>query len=151
MAALAGDHVIVKLDDSSGTLQTFDAGDITSVELGLTYTQHEVTGFGDAVQNFINGQLQAPVTLKGYLTTTATTGTHTVINGAFLAGSKVTLVVQVGDNTTPTTGDPEYTGEFYIESYTPTLETGGAVMFTAVLKPARPGVGESEPQWGTVS
>ncbi len=37
-----------------------------------------VTGFGDAVHNVINGQLQAPVSLKGFLTTTDNTGTHTV-------------------------------------------------------------------------
>ena len=34
--ALAGAHVMVKLDDSSGTLRTFADGDITSVDLGLT-------------------------------------------------------------------------------------------------------------------
>ncbi len=70
--ALSGDHVVVKMDDAGGTLRTFAAGDITSVDLGLSVDQHDVTGFGDAVHSAINGQLQAPVTLKGYLTTTAT-------------------------------------------------------------------------------
>lgn len=135
--ALAGDHVIVKLDDSGGTLRTFANGDITSVDLGLTFAQHDVTGFGNAAQNFINGQVQAPVTLKGFLTTTASTGTHTVINGAFVAGTQVTLRVAVGNNATPQVGvDPEYSGEFYIESYKPMLETGKAVQFEATLKPA---------------
>ncbi|MBL8164651.1 MAG: hypothetical protein JNJ61_21865 [Anaerolineae bacterium] len=48
----------------------------------------------------------------------------------------MSLEVQVGNNATPTTGDPKYTGEFYIESYVPMIETGKAVMFTATLKPA---------------
>lgn len=134
--ALAGDHVTVKLDDSGGSPQQFANGDITSVDLGLTNDQHDVTGFGDAAHKFINGQLQAPVTLKGFVTTTALIGTHTVINGAFVAGSAVTLEVQVGNNAPPQANDPKYTGEFYVESYKPVIESGKAVTFEATLKPA---------------
>jgi hypothetical protein len=142
--ALAGDHVVVKMNNNQ-----FAAGDITSVDLGMTYDQHDVTGFGDAVHRVINGQLQAPVTLKGFLTTTATIGTHTVIGAAFAAGSQVTLEVQVGQNAPPTTNDPKYRGEFFIESYKPVMETGGAVKFEATLKPAV-GSGTDMPQWGVV-
>jgi hypothetical protein len=123
--AIAGDHVIVKLDDSGGTLRQFASGDITSVDLGQTFDQHDVTGFGDAVHRVIDGQLQSPVTLKGFLTTTANTGTHTVIKDAFAQSKQVSLEVQVGQNAPPTTGDPKYTGEFYIESYKPILEMVG--------------------------
>ena len=144
--ALAGDHVIVKLDDSGGTPRQFADGDILSVDLGLTSDQHDVTGFGDAVHRFINGQLNAPVTLRGYVTTTANTGTHTVIKDALAAGSQVTLEVQVGNNAAPTGGDPKYSGEFYVRSYVPEIRTGGAVMFTATLQPAT----GTAPAWGTV-
>jgi hypothetical protein len=145
--ALAGDHVVVKLDDSSGTLRTFDVGDISSVDLPLTNVQHDVTGFGDVVQNFINGQLQAPVTIKGFLTTTTNTGTHTVIRGAQVAGTQVTLRVAIGNNATPVVGtSPEYTGEFFIEAYKPVIETGKAIMFEATLKPAT----GTAPAWGTM-
>jgi hypothetical protein len=144
--ALAGDHIIVKLDDSGGTLRTFANGDIKSVDLPLTNDQHDVTGFGDVVHKFINGQMRAPVTIKGFLTTTASVGTHTVINGAFVAGTQVTLNLAVGNNATPVSGDPQYSGEFYITSYTPMIETGGAVMFTATLQPAL----GTAPSWGVV-
>jgi hypothetical protein len=144
--ALSGEYIVVKMDDSGGTLRTFADGDITSVDLGQTFDQHDVTGFGDAVHNVINGQLQAPVIIKGYLTTTADIGTHTVIQGAFAAGAQVSLEVQVGQNATPTTGDPEYTGEFIVESYKPVIESGGAVKFEASLKPAT----GTAPVWGTV-
>ena len=60
--------------------------------------QFNVTGFCDEAHQFINGQLQAPVTIESYLTTESPSGTHTVIQGAFAAGSQVTLEVQVGDN-----------------------------------------------------
>src|SRR5690606_6768475 len=100
---------------SAGTPRTFADGDITSVDLGLTNDQHDVTGFGDGVHKFINGQAQAPVTIRGFLTTTADIGTHPVINGAFQTGSQVTLRVAVGNNAAPTSGDPEYSGEFIVE------------------------------------
>lgn len=144
--ALSGDHVLVKLDDASGTLRTFANGDIRSIDLGLNFDQHDVTGFGDAGHKFINGQLNAPVTIQGYVTTTASTGTHTVISPAFAQGKQVSLEVQVGQNANPVTGDPKYTGEFYVESYRPSLATGGAVMFTATLKPAT----SAAPAWGVV-
>lgn len=144
--ALSGEYIVVKMDDSGGTLRQFADGDITSVDLGLTFDQHDVTGFGDAVHNMINGQLQAPVIVKGYLTTTADIGTHTVIQGAFAAGAQVSLEVQVGQNATPTTGDPEYSGEFIVESYKPVMENGAAVTFEASLKPAT----GTAPVWGTV-
>jgi hypothetical protein len=134
--ALAGDHVRVKLEDSGGTLQLLDSGDVISVDLGLAYDQHDVTSFGDPVYQMINGLVQAPVTLRGYLTTTPATGTHTVIRGAYMAGTPVSLEVQVGNNAPPTGGDPKFTGEFYIDSYRPVIETGKAVMFMATLKPA---------------
>ena len=94
--ALSGDHVIVKMDDSGGTLRQFADGDIRSIDLGQQYDQFDVTGFGDEAHQFINGQLQAPVTIEGYLTTESPGGTHTVIQGAFAAGSQVTLEVQGG-------------------------------------------------------
>jgi hypothetical protein len=144
--ALAGDHVVVRLDDAAGTLRTFNNGDIISVDIPLAFDQHDVTGFGDAAHLFINGQLNAPVTLRGYMTTTATVGTHTVIRDAYQQGKQVSLQVDVGQNTAPITGDPRFSGEYIIESYQPMLETGKAVMFTARLKPA---IGTA-PVWGVV-
>ncbi len=145
--ALAGDHVVVKLDDRDGTLRQFADGDIRSVDLPLQYDQHDVSGFGDAAHEVLTGQLTAPVVLRGYLTLTADTGTHPVINGAYAAGAQVSLVVQVGDNADPVSGDPEFSGEFVVASYTPTIVTGGAVTFRARLVPAT----GSAPVWGTVA
>jgi len=147
MAKLAGDHIQVILDDSGGTPRTFADGDIISVDVPLTYDQYDVSGFGDDVHNMINGLLQAPVTVRGYLTTTANIGTHPVIQGAFAAEAQVTLTVQVGQNADPTTGDPEFEGEYIVESYKPTIEHSGAITFEAALKPAN----GTAPAWGTVA
>ena len=75
------------------------------------------------------------------------TGTHPVIQGAFAAGSQVTLTVQVGQNAAPTSGDPEFEGEFVVESYKPEIQAGGAITFTATLKPAT----GAAPAWGVVA
>jgi hypothetical protein len=147
MAKLAGDHIQVILDDSGGTPRTFDDGDIISVDVPLTHDQYDVSGFGDAVRNFINGLLRASVVIRGYLTTTASTGTHPVIQGAFAAESQVTLTVQVGQNADPTTGDPEYEGEYVVESYKPVMQHSGAISFEARLRPAT----GTAPAWGTVA
>src|SRR5258707_8948939 len=125
--ALAGDYVVVKMQDSGLTLRTFANGDIISVDPGETYDQFDVTGFGDLAHHFINGQIQAPVTIRGFLTTTALTGTHTVIKGAFAAGTQVQFRVAVGNNATPVVGtDPEYSGTFIVQSYLPVLQNGQA-------------------------
>lgn len=149
MPALAGDHVVVKMYASGGSAQAFDAGDIISVDLGQNYDQHDVTGFGDTVHKMINGQLKSPITLKGYLTTTAVTGTHTVIKGAINNQTKMTVEVQIGNNAPPTTGDPKFSGDFYVASYSQSIAPGGAITFTATLNPAV-GVGSGVPVWGTV-
>lgn len=52
----------------------------------------------------------------------------------------------MGDNAAPVASDPNYSGEFLIGSYRPQIMTGGAVLFTATLKPA---TGDA-PVWGTV-
>ncbi|MBL8131798.1 MAG: hypothetical protein JNL42_08065 [Anaerolineae bacterium] len=42
---------------------------------------------------------------------------------------------------------PEFSGEFYVESYKPALDTGKAVTFEATLKPAT----GTSPAWGTMA
>jgi hypothetical protein len=144
--AIAGDHILVKLDDSSGTPRQFANGDIIAIEVPLQADQYDVTGFGDVTHDVINGQMNLVVTMRGYLTLTATTGTHTVLRDVYQQGKQVTLEVQVGNNAAPITGDPKLSGEFYVESYVPMLETGKAITFTARLKPAL----NVAPVWSTV-
>jgi len=151
MTALAGDHVLIKMDDAGGTLRTFETGDIVSVDLGQENDQYNVTDFGDQVNKVVNGQLRSQVSLRGYVTNTPNVGTHRVIQGAYAAGAQVTLEVQVGDNAAPTEGDPSYGGEFLVANYQTILASGGAVMFSASLVPAigtAPAWSESESSGG---
>jgi hypothetical protein len=144
--ALAGDHIVVKLDDSGGTPRQFAAGDIIAIDVPMTIDQYDIAGFGDALHSMINGQMNLAVTMRGYLTLTATTGTHTVLRDVYQQGKQVSLEVQVGNNAAPASGDPKFTGEFYVESYVPVTETGKAIQFVARLRPAS----GTTPVWGTV-
>jgi hypothetical protein len=147
---LSGDYVVVKMEDRDEAVQQFDNGDIISVDLGLAYAQHDVTGFGDDAQNFISGQLQAPVTIRGYLTTTPTTGTHTLLSSAYQSGRTVQFEVHVGKNAPPSTNDPKFWGDFIVDSYRPSIENGNAVTFVATLKPASLEA-TNIPVWDTVA
>jgi hypothetical protein len=144
MVKLAGDHIAVIMDDSTGEPRQFDPGDIISVDVPLTYAQHDVSGLGSAVHHAVNGQLQAPVTVKGYLTTSALTGTHTVIDPVYRQGLPVRLTVWVGQNAAPQGGDPEYEGIFLVERYQSAVESGGPITFEAALRPAS----QVAPEWG---
>ncbi|MCK6580633.1 MAG: hypothetical protein L6Q98_21285 [Anaerolineae bacterium] len=144
--ALAGDHVVVKATNSAGQVKQFAAGDIIAVDLPVGIDQYDVSGFGDAMHNVINGQMNLTVGLRGYLTLTADTGTHTVLRDVYQQGKKVTLEVQVGNNAAPVVGDPKFTGEFYVDSYVPVIETGKAIQFVARLRPAT----GTAPIWTTV-
>ncbi len=145
--SLSGDFVVVKMSDGGGTLRTFANGDIISVDPTLAYDQVDATGFGSEAHNTILGQIKGEVTLKGYLTTTASVGTHPVINSAYRVGNQVTLRAAVGNNTAPQTGDPEYSGTFIVDSYVQSVEAGKAVTFTATLKPAT----GTAPSWGLMA
>lgn len=144
--ALAGDHIVVKLDNSGGFPQQFANGDIIAVDIPISIDQYDVTGFGDALHDMINGQMNLTVAVRGYMTLTPNTGTHTVLRDVYQQGKQVTLEVQIGNNTAPTTGDPKFTGEFIVESYVPIIETGKAIQFVARLKPAT----GTPPTWGVV-
>ncbi|MEM6528604.1 MAG: hypothetical protein AAF653_09940 [Chloroflexota bacterium] len=144
---VAGDHIQITMDDLRGVPRTFVPGDIISVNLGHEFPQHDVTGFTNRTHYAINGQVRATVTLRGHLTGTADTGTHPVINGVFVSGATVTLRVSVGNNATPISGDPEYSGEFVVASYQPMLSTDSAINFEAQLVPAT----GTAPSWGTMS
>jgi hypothetical protein len=146
--AIAGDYIVVKMDDSGGTLRTFAGTDIISVTPPFAYDQIDVTAVGSEVGASINGLISAPVTITGYFTTTAATGTHTVINGSYAGNKQVTFRCAVGNNAAPQVGvDPEFSGEYLVDSYSVSVENGRSLTFTATLKPTS----STAPGWATMA
>ena len=142
----------VKFDDSSGAVQDI-SGDLlpgTFTGGGLIFDRAEMTGVSDAVKNFLAAHPMSELSGQFHLNDTATTGAHTVfisqigVNGA--AGLN-TLTLEWGQSgAAPTTGDPDWEGEYILISM-PLSMSGGKTIMTATWLPVTSAV----PVWGTVT
>ena len=80
--------VLFKVDDVAGpTLQTIAVNSISVC--GITYEEHDLTAFQDAVSGALPGMPSAPVEIGGPFDNTVANGSHTV------------LAAVVGDTTLP--------------------------------------------------
>jgi len=133
----------VYVDNSADAAQDISA-DVSNVSgAGLDYETSDVTGYSDGVKNFTIGHPSSEIEITGPFDNTATTGAHTVFTG--IAGSMAatrTLTVQIGIRAAPTTGDPEFEGEYYCSKYV----VGGDGTYSAMLVPAS----GTAPAWGSV-
>ena len=145
MAKLAGDHVSVSVDNSSGTAKDITL-DVNAVDTGIVTDAHDVAAFGEAFHNFVPGQADAPITLTG-LFNSATDRSHDVLKDLQSSGVVVTITIGIGQNTAPTTGDPEFEGEYYCVGYTPSASNAAAITFTANFVVAN----ATGAVWGTVA
>lgn len=145
MAKLSGQYLVVYIDDSGDSPRDVSS-DVKSIDIPDEYGEIDATGFSDGAVNSISGMPSFNVEITGMFNPGATTGLYTVLNGIKGGGAK-TLTVQIGQGAAPTTGDPEFEGEFWLQkmnvSATPQGETG----ITASLRPS----GSTAPAWGTVA
>lgn len=146
MAKLAGRFLKVYIDDSSGAAQDV-SNDIESVDIPDEYGELDVTGFGEGSDNSMPGMPSFPVEITGMFNPTATTGLFTVLKGIVGGYTARTLTVQVGQNAAPTTGDPEFEGEFWCSKMNVSATPKGKVALTASFRVS----GSVAPAWGTVS
>ena len=126
--------------------QTLDCS-LTAVDgAGITYDQTDITGLCNTIKEYVQGQGDVSVALSGYLSNTATTGSHTVIEPLNGDTTGSTLTIQYGIRAAATTGDPEFEvtamGVFdYLVS-----ASGGAPTWSAALRPLT----GATAAWGTV-
>ena len=139
-------YIKILLDDSGGTARDITSSVDTIGDIGLTHEQTDVTALSDTVMQYLSGRGDADIQLGGPFNNTATTGAHAVLTSLNGANTAATLTIQIGIRAAPTTGDPEFEGEFVVTKYTPSVDMG-AVKWSASLKPA---FGTSAPAWGTV-
>jgi len=146
MAKLAGKHIKVFLDDSGGAAREI-SGDVESIDIPNEYGELDTTGFNEGSENSIPGMPAFPVELSVFMNPAATTGAYTVISGIVGKYAGKTLTVQVGQNVTPTNGDPEFEGEFWCQKMNFSADPKGRKMLSVSLRP----YGSTAPAWGTVS
>jgi hypothetical protein len=140
----------VYFDAAGSTAQEITTSVTNIPQLPLTFQEIEAGGYGEEM-NYLGGRGDSQITIEMLFTTTASVGTHTVFAAYMTSANRNvagTLTVQIGDNAAPTTGSPEFEGEFIVQSYVVVPELNGAVRATATLRVA---VGQALPAWGTVS
>ncbi len=136
----------ILVDNSAGSVQGL-SGDLVPGSLaggGITLDEVELTGVSEAVKNFLWGHGNSEITAQFYLNDTATTGAFTVLKAAPYTG---TVTLQWGSTgAAPTTGDPEWEGEYVILSSAAAMNAGAAIINARFLP-----TGSTAPAWGTVS
>ena len=139
----AGRWIKVTVDDSTPTARDISAGVKDISPVGLVYNEKDVTGYGDAVVNYVLGHPEAPIDMTCELDNTADTGAYTVISSIVgLMTATYTVDVSFGIRAAAAGGDPQFDGEYYCAS----LIMQGDATFTARFVPAL-GVA---PAFGTV-
>jgi hypothetical protein len=145
MAKLSSKFMTVNVDDSGGTARDI-SNDVESVEIPYNYDEHDVTGFSEGSHNVITGLAAMPITINGNFNAAATTGSHTVLSGILGSTTSKTVTIDIGQGAAPTTGDPEWSGEYTLTAYTVSAgDPTGPLKFTATLNV----MGSTAPSWGT--
>lgn len=152
MAGVPGKNKIersfrILVDDSAASPQDL-TGDLVPGSLkggGIVLDQVDMTGVSETVKNALAGQGDAPITAKFHMNDTTTTGAFTVIKG--IAGLVGTVTLQYGSaGAAPSTGDPEWEGEYTCLGFSVAPEGGKHVLSVSFV----PG-STTPPAWGTVS
>ena len=137
---------LIQIDDS-GTAPRDLTGDLipgTITGGGRTLDEVEMTGVSDEYKNFLSGHANSEIGGQFYLNDTAVTGSFTVLNG--IVGVVGTITMQFGAGAAPTTGDPEWEGEYICLAADIAL-AGNKPVVNARFLPS----GSVAPAWGTVT
>jgi hypothetical protein len=145
-------HITVTVDDSGGTARNI-SGSITSIgNIGITYDQSDVTTIANSVKQYLTGYGDASIDLSGPVNNDAAaaapaeTGASTILPALADSGNASTVTIAIGIRAAPTSGDPEFSGEFVCTGYVVNASTTDAT-WSASFKPA---FGAAAPAWGTV-
>jgi len=136
----------ISVDDSGGTARDL-SGDLVPGSIGgggLVYDEADMTGVSEAVYNFLAGHATSEITASFHMNDTATTGATTVLNG--VDGTVVTITLAWGQGAAPTSGDPDWEGEYVVLSANIALD-GNKFVHQCTFKPS----GSTAPAWGTVT
>lgn len=138
-------------DDTGATARNL-SGDLVPGSVsggGLTFDEANMTGVSETVVNFLRGHANSTISAQFHMNDTATTGATTVLNAQAAPGvaGTGTLTLQWGQSgAAPTTGDPEWEGE-YVLTVNEIGLNGNTFVHNCTFRPT----GATPPAWGTVS
>jgi hypothetical protein len=135
------------VDNSSASLSQVKINNISLV--GLVYEEHDMTAYQDAVKSALAGMPDAPIEISGPFDSTASTGSHVILNDLPALYTPLALDVRFGIRHAWESGEPTFgitgsaTNGYHCVSYVVDPNT---FMFTAkfVLFP-----GSAAPAWDT--
>lgn len=139
--------VRLSFDDSGGVARDLSAGLVPGSLSGPGNAAEEIemTAVSNEMRNFLAGHKDSEVSGQFYLDDTADTGAHTVLKG--MIGNTGTLTIQFGAaGAAPTTGDPEWEGEYGLFDASVGM-SGGKPVINARWKPGT----ATAPAWGTMA
>ena len=136
------------IDDSGSSIREIPVNDISVV--GVSYEEHDLTAFQDAVKGALPGMPDAPIEIGGPFDSSSTTGSHTVLSGIVGGVTPLTLDCKFGMRGA-WSSEPQFgitassTSGYLCTSY---LVNANDMTYTArfVLFP-----GSSLPAWGTAA
>lgn len=130
--AIHGKNGVFSLEDSGATTLRALTTDLTNVRFGRSNDVHDVTALGTAAHAFMAGLTNGTIALDGFFTTTASTGTATVLDSLLgLIGTSAGW--EYGPDGS-TTGKVKYSGEAILESLDYTQPVADVVTFAATLR-----------------
>lgn len=138
----------IYVDDSGATARDL-SGDLIPGTIqggGVVLDEVDMTGVSDTIKRALGGYGDSPITARFHMNDTATTGAFTVLKGR--EGDSGTVTLQYGQNgDAPTTGDPEWEGEYTLMSCNVVADGGRMVLDCRFI----PQSGAADPAWGTVA
>lgn len=134
-------------DDSGGTPRDLSSSLVKNSVSGLGIAREDIdmTGASDDLMSSLAGQGSGEITAQFIMDDTATTGSSTVLFPQ--VGNTGTFTGQFGQSgAAPTTGDPEWEGEYTLLAADVSI-TGGRAVISARWRVAP----SATPAWGTVA
>lgn len=133
MAKLTGPFISISID-KAGTLKDVSS-DIESVDIPDEWLDADMTGFGEGVENFLPVLPTMVITFVGKMNP-ATDRLYDVAKANRGLYTSQTVTIKIGQNATPTTGDPQISGEFMQQKMQMGATPKTAIGMTLVYKPA---------------
>ncbi len=140
-------YIKVLFDDAAGTPRDLSDSVKTIGGIGLNYDAVDVTALANEVKQYLSGRGDSPIEMSGTFNNTADVGAHVVIAPQNGQNKSSTLTIQIGSQAAPTTGDPEWEGEYSVFGYTVNAGESEATWASSF----KPMAGAAAPAWGTVS
>lgn len=119
------------VEDSAGTTLRDISGDLNSVNFNRSNEMHDPTTFGNTARRKRAGLMDGSISISGFYSTTALTGTDTVLKGLLGLATPVGFEYGAVGNTT---GMAKKSGNCVLESYNVSTPVGDLVSFDATFQ-----------------